>query len=184
MVKQYANRNSKAIRNFKSATNNTLRTTGLIATKGIEKTARWLVSGDTRATQRNNLIELERSANDHLASMSLSNRRLERLSNSVRRLINTGKGHSTFDVAVGWLVDHALHLWCLLWGLIWSIVSSLLMTIFSVLLIILFNVIFFTQYFGFCFCKLPPILTSKTHPLPSSILKPPKVISSAVNIRR
>ena len=151
MTIQKSNRNSTAIRNFKSATNNTLRTTGLIATKGIEKTARWLVSEDTRTTQRNNLIELERSANDHLASMSLSNRRLERLSNSVRRLINTGKGDSTFEVAVGWLVDHALHLWFLLWDFIWSIVSSLLMTIFSVLLIILFNVIFFYTLFWLLF---------------------------------
>ena len=56
MTIQKLNRNSKAIQNFKSVTNNTLRTTGLIATKGIEKTARWLVSGDTRATKRNNLI--------------------------------------------------------------------------------------------------------------------------------
>ena len=151
MTIQKSNRNSKATRNLKSATITTLRTTALITTKGIEKTARWLVSEDTRTTKRNNLIELERSANDHLASMSLSNRRLERLSNSVRRLINTGKVDSTFEVAVGWLVDHALHLWCLLWGLIWSIVSSLLMTIFSVLLIILFNVIFFYTIFWLLF---------------------------------
>ena len=151
MVKQYANRNSKAISNLKSATISTLRTTGNVATKGIQKTAKWLVTDHTRATKRTRIIELERSANDHLASMSLSNRRLERLSNSVRRLINTGKGDSTFEVAVGWLVDHALHLWCLLWGLIWSLVSSLLMTIFSVLLIILFNVIFFYTIFWFLF---------------------------------
>ena len=151
MAKQNANRNSKAMRNLKSATISTLRNTGNIATKGIEKTARWLVSEDTNTTQRNKLIELERSANDHLTSMSLSNRRLERLSNSVRRLINTGKGDSTFEVAVGWLVDHALHLWCLLWGLIWSIVSSLLMTIFSVLLVIMFNVIFFYTIFWLLF---------------------------------
>ena len=151
MTIQKSNRNSKAIQNFKSATNNTLRKTGLIATKGIEKTAKWLTSEDTRTIQRNNFNKLERSANDHLEIMSLSNRRLERLSNSVRRLINTGKGDSTFEVAVGWLVDHALHLWCLFWGLIWSLVSSLLMTIFSVLLIILFNVIFFYTIFWLLF---------------------------------
>ena len=151
MTIQNASRNSKATRNLKSATINTLRTTGLIATKGIEKTAKWLISEDTSTTQRNNLIELERSANHHLDSMSLSNRRLKRLSNSVRRLINTGKGVNIFEVAVGWLVDHALHLWCLLWGLIWSLVSSLLMTIFSVLLIILFNVIFFYTIFWLLF---------------------------------
>ena len=151
MTIQKSNGNSKAIQNFKSTTNNTLRTTGLIVTKGIKKTAKWLVSDNTRANQRNNLIELERSANDHLASMSLSNRRLDRSSDSVRRLINTGKGHSIFEIAVGWLVDHALHLWCLLWGLIWSIVSSLLMTIFSVLLVIMFNVIFFYTIFWLLF---------------------------------
>ena len=151
MAIQKSNRNSNAIQNIKSATKNTLRTTVHIATKGIEKTARCIFSEDTRTIQRNNLNELERSANDHLASMSLSNRRLERLSNSVRRLINTGKGDSNFEVAVGWLVDHVLHLWCLLWGLIWSIVSSLLMTIFSVLLVIMFNVIFFYAIFWLLF---------------------------------
>ena len=151
MAKQNANRNTSAIRTFKSATKNTLRTSHNIVAKGIKKTAKWLVSDNTRATQRNNMTELQRSANHHLDSMSLSNRRLKRLSNSVRRLINTGKGDSTFEVAVGWLVDHALHLLCLLWGLICSLVSSLLMTIFSVLLVIMFNVIFFYALFWLLF---------------------------------
>ena len=97
------------------------------------------------------MIELERSANHHLASMALSNRRLDRLSDSVRRLINTGVGDNNFEVAVGWLIDHALHLWGLLWDLIWSIVSNLLMTIFSVLLVIMFNLIFFYALFWLLF---------------------------------
>ena len=151
MAKQNAYRNSKAMRNLKSATNNTLRTTGNIATKGIEKTAKWIVTDHTRATHRNHMNDLERSANQHLASMALSNRRLDRLSGNVHRLINTGRGDSLFEVAVGWLIDHAFHLWGLLWDLIWSIVSNLLMTIFSVLLVIMFNIIFFYALFWLMF---------------------------------
>ena len=151
MAKQNTNRYIKATRNLKSATISTLCTTGNIARKGIDKTAKWLVTDNPRATNRNHMKEVERSANHHLASMALSNRRLDRLSGSVRRLINTGRGDSTFEVAVGWLVDHALHLWGLLWDLIWSIVSNLLMTIFSVLLVIMFNVIFFYALFWLLF---------------------------------
>jgi len=130
MVKQYANRNSKAISNLKSATISTLRTTGNVATKGIQKTAKWLVTDNTGATQRSSIMELERSANHHLASMTLSNRRLDRISENVRRLTNTNLGHSTFEIAVGWLVDHAFYICGQLWGFIWSIVSDLLMAIF------------------------------------------------------
>ena len=138
-------------RNLKSASINTLRTTGNVATKGIEKTAKWIVTDNTGATQRTGIMELERSANHHLASMTLSNRRLDRISDNVRRLINTNSGHSTFEIAVGWLIDHAFFICGQLWCFIWSIVSDLLMTIFSVLLIILFNVIFFYTIFWLLF---------------------------------
>ena len=151
MAKQNTNRNIKATRNLKSATINTLHTIGCIATKGIKKTAKWLTADNARATHRNHMNDLERNANYHLASMALSNRRLNRLSDSVRRLINTGRGDSFFEIAVGWLIDHAFHLWGLLWDLIWSIVSNILMTIFSVLLVIMFNVIFFYTLFWLLF---------------------------------
>lgn len=45
MTKTYR---SKAIRNVKLATNSTLRTTGNIASKGVEKTAKWLVTAHKR----------------------------------------------------------------------------------------------------------------------------------------
>ena len=151
MVKQNANRNSKAILNIKSATISTLRTTAYVATIGIEKTAKWIVTDHTRATKRTRIMELERGANHHLASMALSNRRLDRISDNVRRLTNTNSGHSTFEIAVGWLVDHAFYICGQLWGFIWSIVSDLLMAMFSVLLVIMFTVIFFYAIFWFLF---------------------------------
>ena len=101
-------------------------------------------------------------ANHHLASMALSNRRLDRLSDNVRRLINTGRGDSFFEIAVGWLIDHAFHLWGLLWDMIWSIVSDLLMTIFSVLLVIMFNVVFFYTLFWLLFLQANANLTAKS----------------------
>ena len=151
MAKQNTNRNIKATRNLKSATISTLRTTGNIARKGIDKTAKWLVTDNPRATNRNHMKEVERSANHHLASMALSNRRLDRLSDNVRRLINTNVGHSTFEIAVGWLIDHAFFIWGQHWGFIWSILSDLLMAISSVLMVIIFNVIFFYTIFWFLF---------------------------------
>lgn len=151
MAKQNAYCNSKAIPNLKSATISTLRTTRNIAAKGIEKTAKWLVTDNERATHRNHTNKLERSANQHLASMALSNRRLDRLSDKVHCLVNINVGYSTFEITVCWLIDHAFFIWCQLWGFIWSILSELLMAIISVLMIIIFNVFFSTQYSGFLF---------------------------------
>ena len=151
MVIQNGNRNIKAIRNFKTATVITLHTTGYIATKGIDKTAKWIVTDHSRVTHRTSMMKLEQSAKYSLASMALSNRRLDRISDNARRLINTNVGDSTVEVAVGWLVDHAFYIWSLLWGIIWSIVSDLLMTIFSVLLVIMFNVVFFYTLFWLLF---------------------------------
>ena len=86
-----------------------------------------------------------------LASMTLGNRRVERLNDSVSRLIDTGVGDSTFEVAVGWLIDRALYVWDLLWGFIWPIVSYLLISIFTILMVVMFNVIFFYALFWFLF---------------------------------
>lgn len=48
MAKPYR---SKAIRNIKSAAGNTLSTTGNIASKGVTKTAKWLITDHTGASQ-------------------------------------------------------------------------------------------------------------------------------------
>lgn len=83
--------------------------------------------------------------------MTLGNRRVGRLNDSVSRLINTGVGDSTFEVAVSWCIDHALYVWDLLWGFIWLIVFYLLMTIFTVLMVVMFYVIFFYALFWLVF---------------------------------
>jgi hypothetical protein len=44
MAKQNENRNSKAILNLKSTVNRILRKTGNLATKAIDKTAKWLAT--------------------------------------------------------------------------------------------------------------------------------------------
>lgn len=111
------NRNSKIIRNIRSAANHrAVRITGNIVSKGVCKTAKWMVTDHTNATERRSIMELEQSINYSLASMTLGNRRVGRLNDSVYRLINTGVGDSTFEVAVGWCIDHSLYVWDLLWG--------------------------------------------------------------------
>ena len=139
------NRNSKVIRNIKSAANHrAVRATGNIVSKGVEKTAKWMVTDHTNATEFRGIMERQQSMNYLLASMALGNRRVE-------RLINTGVGASTFEVATGWCIDHSLFIFDLLWGFIWPIVFSLLMGILMVVLIVVFNVIFFYALFWFLF---------------------------------
>ena len=140
------NRNSKIIRNIRSAANHpAVRTTGNIVSKGVEKTAKWMVTDHTNATERMSIIGLQQSSNYLLASMVLGNRRVE------RRLRNTGAGVSTFEVATGWLIDHALYVGDLLWGFIGPILLYLLMSILMVVLIVVFNFIFFYALFWFWF---------------------------------
>lgn len=142
---------SKAIRNLKSATNSTLRTTGNITSKGLNKTAEWLVTDHTNATERSSMMELEQKVNFILADVALMNRRTERVMESNRRYIATGIHDSSLDHTIGWWVDHSLYVFDLLWGFIWPIVSYLLMTVLMIVLIIVFNVIFFYALFWFLF---------------------------------
>lgn len=140
MTKPYR---SKVIRNLKSATNTTLRTTGNITSKGVNKTAKWLVTDHTNAIERSSMMELEQKVNFILADVALMNRRTERVMESTKRFIATGIQDSSLDHTIGWCIDHALYIFDLLWGFIWPIVSYLLMTILMIVLIIVFNVIFF-----------------------------------------
>jgi hypothetical protein len=148
MAKPYR---SKAIRNIKSAANNTLRTTGNIASKGVIKTAKCLVTDHTGSTQRIGIMELKQRINYSLARMALVNRRMKRSNEQVQRLINTGLNDSAFEGASDWLIDHALYVFDLLWGYIWPIVSYLLWSIFIIVAIVVCNVIFFYALFWFLF---------------------------------
>ncbi len=139
------NRNSKIIRNIRSAANHpAVRTTGNIVSKGVEKTAKWMVTDHTNATEFRGIMERQQSMNYVLASMALGNRRVE-------RLLNTGAGASTFEVATGWCIDHSLFIFDLLWGFIWPIVFYLLMGILAIVMIVVFNFIFFYALFWFLF---------------------------------
>jgi hypothetical protein len=140
MAKPYR---SKAIRNLKSVTNSTLRTTGSLTSKGANKVGKWLVTDHTGAIVRSNFIGLEQSINFTLAKMALGNRRTGRLIDCTQRLIDTGVSDSTFETTVGWGADHAIYVFDLLWGFLCPIVSYLLMTILMIVMIVVFNVIFF-----------------------------------------
>lgn len=140
------NRNSKIIRHIRSAANHrAVRTTGNIVSKGVEKSAKWMVTDHTNATEFTGIMERQQSMNYVLASMALGNRRVE------RRLRNTGSGASTFEVTTGWCIDHSLFIFDLLWGFIWPIVFYLLMGILAIVLIVVFNFIFFYALFWFLF---------------------------------
>ncbi|NOS98747.1 MAG: hypothetical protein HOP25_09800 [Methylotenera sp.] len=141
MTKPYR---SKAICNINAAANHrAVRTTGNYASKGLSKTAKWLVTDHTNAAQRSNFMELQQKVNFIHADVNLMNRRTERVIESNRRYIATGIHDSSLDHTIGWWVDHSLYVFDLVWGFIWPIVSYLLMTILMIVLIIVFNVIFF-----------------------------------------
>jgi hypothetical protein len=133
----------KAICNLISTTNSTLSTTGNIASKGAEKTAKWLITDHTGATKRISIMEVQQKINHSLTGAALFIRRMKRSNKQIQRLMNTGKGNSCFEVAIDWCIDHALYVFDLLWGLIWPIVSYLLMSILMIVMIIVFNVIYF-----------------------------------------
>jgi hypothetical protein len=142
---------SKAVRNLKSATNSTLRTTGNIASKGVNKTAKWLVTDHTNAIERSNFMELEQKANFIIADVELMNRRTTRLIESTQRFIATGVRVTFFQNAVGWWEDHTLYAFDLLWGFFRPILRYLLMTVLMIVMIIVFNVLFFYALFWFLF---------------------------------
>ena len=127
---------SKVIRNINSAANHrAVRTTGNIASKGLNKTAKWLITDHTGSTERSSMMELEQKVNFILADVELMNRRTARVIESTRRYIATGIHESSLDHSIGWCIDHALYVFDLLWGFIWPIVSYLLMTILMIVLI-------------------------------------------------
>ncbi|PPD45745.1 MAG: hypothetical protein CTY12_06880 [Methylotenera sp.] len=148
MTKPYR---SKAIRNIKSATNSTLRTTGNLTSKGANKVGKWLVTDHTNAIERSSMMELEQKVNFHLADAELINRRATRLNVSTQRFIDIGIQDTNFQNATGWCIDHALYVFELIWGFIWPIVRYLLMTILMILAIVVFNVIFFYGLFWLFF---------------------------------
>ena len=142
---------SKAIRNLKTATKSTLRTTGNITSKGLNKTAKWLVTDHTNSTQRSSIMELEQTANYYISSVKLTNRRTQRSMKSYQRFKDTGLLDSRLDIAIGWMTDYSLYVLELLWGFIWPIVMNLLMTILIAVAIAILNVIFFYALFKFLF---------------------------------
>jgi hypothetical protein len=54
---------SKAIRKLKSATNSTLRINGNVSSKGLSKTAKWLISDNKNAIESSRMMELEQKVN-------------------------------------------------------------------------------------------------------------------------
>jgi len=141
MARQYGKRgNSKAIHHMRSAAKGIFRSTGKVATKGMEKTAKWMVTDHLDSTQHINLMELEQKIHYSLASMKLSNRRL------LRRLNSTGQD-SVSEVITGWMVDHMRYVLDLLWGFIWPIVSYLILTVVGIFLVILYSVIIYYLLF-------------------------------------
>jgi hypothetical protein len=118
------NLRKRTLRSIHTAANHRLvNTTGNLAVRGIERTAKWFATDHVGTAQRSELMEIEQDVCFILADMALINRRAARNNESVLAFI------------AGWVIDYGLYLFDLLWGFIWPILMMLIWNIFSAILI-------------------------------------------------
>jgi hypothetical protein len=118
------NLRKRTLRSIHNAANHRLvNTTGNLAVRGIERTAKWVATDHVGTAQRSELMEIEQDVFFILADMALINRRAARNNESVLAFI------------AGWVIDYGLYLFDLLWGFIWPILMMLIWNIFSAILI-------------------------------------------------
>lgn len=128
-----ANKN-RFIRNINAAANHrAVRTSGKIAVKGIEKTAKWMTTDHIGSSRLSSLMEFEQKMNYSNASLNLSTRRLARY----------GQNQSILESTLGWIADYLEYAWDMLLGFTIPIIKMFLWSIFSIIVIIVVNVIFF-----------------------------------------
>lgn len=81
-------------------------------------------------------MEGQQSTNFMLAKMELGVRRMERIIQAGDRFLETGVEAGFIDIAIGWIIDHALFVLDLIWGFIQPILLMILMLILQVVVII------------------------------------------------
>lgn len=106
-----------------AANHRVVNTTGNLAVRGIERTAKWVATDHVGTAQRSELMATEQDLCFILADMALINRRAARNNESVLAFI------------AGWVIDYGLYVFDLLWGFIWPILMMLIWNIFSAILI-------------------------------------------------
>ena len=132
------NLRKRTLRSIHTAANHrVVNTTGNLAVRGIERTAKWVATDHVGTAQRSELMEIEQDVCFILADMALINRRAARNNESVLAFI------------AGWVIDYGLYLFDLLWGFIWPILMMLVMNILSAILIAAFVGLTFYLLFQF-----------------------------------
>ena len=118
------NLRKRTLRSIHTAANHrVVNTTGNLAVRGIERTAKWVATDHVGTAQRSELMEIEQDVCFILADMALINRRAARNNDSVLAFI------------AGWVIDYGLYLFDLLWGFIWPILMMLIGSLLSAILI-------------------------------------------------
>jgi hypothetical protein len=118
------NLRKRTLRSIHTAANHrVVNTTGNLAVRGIERTAKWVATDHVGTAQRSELMEIEQDVCFILADMALINRRAARNNESVLAFI------------AGWVVDYGLYVFDLLWGFIWPILMMLIGSLLSAILI-------------------------------------------------
>lgn len=142
------NKDSKTVRNLKSAANSTIRTTGKIASKGTAKTFKWLTTNHSRPTFGRSIMEITQSINYHKADMALSRRMQKRYIEKTKNYdYSVSVTRYKFDNFKGWMIDHSIYVLELIWGFFQPILSELFSKIMVMLIVIVVNVVFFGVLF-------------------------------------
>ncbi len=134
-----ANRRSK----FIPVADRVLNSAGKVVSKVAESTFRYVATDHSGSHISRSIMEMEQSLNYTRASLDLFSRQCTRSNERIGRLFNTGVDDNVFEIAAGWLVDHALYVLDLLWGFISPILMYIAWSLFSIIFIVACNVIFF-----------------------------------------
>ncbi len=137
--KDIAITNSKSKPKFSTAkqvSDSLINTSSRAANKAIQGYAKH----QSKINESNNLyltlMEGQQSTNFMLAKMELGVRRMERIIQAGDRFLETGVEAGFIDIAIGWIIDHALFVLDLIWGFIQPILLMILMLILQVVVII------------------------------------------------
>jgi len=133
---------SRVISNINATANSqAVHTVGKYASKGINKTAKWMAADHTSSNLHTSIMEMQQSMNYGFATLNLLTRRSARLSQNLNPLRSI----------LCWIADYSRYAWDMLLGFLAPFISMLFWGLFRVVVIVLCNAIFFYALFWFLF---------------------------------
>jgi hypothetical protein len=130
-----SNRNKRRSK-FIPFANQVIGSTGKVAVKGVEKSAKWLLSDHAKIVEStvigSSFMESLQNINFLLAQIALTDRRQNRQGTKVNILY----------FIMWWIIDHLWFLWDVWWGFIQPMLTFFLWSLIHLLIVIFFNLLF------------------------------------------